>query len=145
MSVLTFIFILGLVIIAVLAGIAGRLLWQLRQQRLAAQARARHWASEARDSIRILAGSLLAGQVGGSEAALRIAVLLDQPAQPQSLRQRGEVFTEMAAQLAHIPTHKDWKALSSQQRQAYTAEMDALEARYREPLRQGAEALLAAL
>ncbi|QQD19370.1 DUF2489 domain-containing protein [Spongiibacter nanhainus] len=141
---------IGVVIVVVLAVIAGRLLWLLHRQRQAEQARAeaesevgQKVAVEALDSVQILARCYLAGQVGGSEAALRIAVLLDQPAMSTTHREQGRVFTEVAAKLSHIPTHADWKALSRAEREQFRQEMEALESRFAESMKAAAEQLVA--
>lgn len=139
---------LGIAIIVVLAAIAGRLLWLLRRQRQAEQARAeaesavgQKVAVEALDSVQILARCYLEGQVGGSEAALRIAVLLDQPAMSSNHREQGRVFTEVAAKLAHIPTHADWKALTRAERDRFRKEMEELESHFAESMKTAAEQL----
>lgn len=140
----------GAVIVAVLAVIAGRLLWLLRRQQRAEQARVeaesavgRQVAVEALDSVQILARCYLAGQVEGSEAALRIAVLLDQPAMPAAHREQGRPFTEVAAKLAHIPTHADWNALSRSERDRFREEMSELEGRFADAMRSSAQELVA--
>ncbi|WP_373077734.1 DUF2489 domain-containing protein [Zhongshania sp.] len=135
-------------IIMVLAVIAGRLLWQLRGQRQREQSERAEFQQEtalqgqtARQGISILVRSYLAGQVGASECALRVAVLSETAAIESTLSEDVAVFCQMAAALAHIPTHGDWKALSPEQRASYSAEMGLLEARYLDSLQRAAERL----
>ena len=89
----------GAFIVAVLAVIAGRLMWRLQRQ-------------------------TRAENMGLQRA------------------QQEAMFTEMAAALAHIPTHQDWKRLSAEQRAKYGAEMALLEGKYSEQLRAAAQALV---
>lgn len=146
-------------IIVALGSCAGYLLWQLRRQRRAMTAAQQAQsavttvepvASEdsdpfrlgAQESIRVLARCYLEGQVGGSEAALRIAVLLDQPVSSDEHRERGQIFTQVAAQLTEIPTHEDWKALPREQRDQHRATMTRLETEHRAAMEQAARHLL---
>lgn len=133
----------GAAIIAVLAIVAGRLLWRLRQQNRARQQRLGETAQRALEGIRVLAGSYLAGQVEACEVALRITVLLDQPGIPAPLRGHGQVFAELAGELGHIPTHQAWRDLPAPRRSQLRSEMDQLEIRYRERLLVAARALTA--
>lgn len=135
----------GVIVVGVLAVIAGRLLWQLRAQQQAQQQRVKETALQARDGIRVLAGSYLAGQVESSEVSLRIAVLLDQPGVSADVRQRGKPFIELAAELSHIPTHQAWKDLPAEQRRAFRTQMEMLESRHQSALQGAAGALLAVL
>ncbi len=95
----------------------------------------------ARESIRVLARCYLDGQVGGSELCLRLAVLLDQPSLDERLREQGAVFIRVAAELAEVPTHQAWKALSRSERQAYRKQMEQLESDHRDAMRTAAEQL----
>mgnify|MGYP000037339585 FL=1 len=135
-------------IIVVLMVIAGRLLWQLREQRRREQAERSGFQNEldvqgvaAREGISILTRSYLAGQLGASECALRVAVLAETAAVDSAYSADITVFSDMAASLAHIPTHADWKALSAEERASYSAEMGLLEARYLDSLQRAAEHL----
>ncbi|MBD2858113.1 DUF2489 domain-containing protein [Spongiibacter sp. KMU-158] len=158
--------IAGSVIILVLAVIAGRLLWQLRQQRkqqvvMASPAVQFHDAAQgsagdsaaskaenseaqgvaALQGIRILAGAYLEGQVGAPEASLRIAVLQQHRDVSAACREQAAAFIELAEKLAHIPSHQAWKDLSRDQRDAFREEMDSLEAEFRERLQEAARSL----
>lgn len=149
----------GGVVIAVLAGYAACLLWQLRRQRQAEAVRQQAQAAVgtvepavdaetrehrlgAAESIRVLARCFLDGQVGASEAALRIAVLLDQPVTAAAQREQGQVFIDVADALREIPTHGAWKALPREARDAHRETMARLEADYGESMRLAARRLL---
>ena len=151
-------FVAGGVIIAALAGYAGYLLLQLRQQRRAAEAAQRAQSAVgvaepvseeaatqhrlgAEESIQVLARCYLEGQVGGSEAALRIAVLLDQPVVDADLREQGRVFSVVAEVLADVPTHQAWKDLSREERDRHRDIMTRLEAEHRDAMEQAARRL----
>lgn len=145
----------GAVIILVLASYASILLMRLRAlskaQRAAVQAAddavvefqpaSNEHALGARESIRVLAKCFLDGQVGGSELCLRVAVLIDQPAVDAGVRQQAEVFVEMAAELADIPTHEAWKSLGRTERENYRKHMAALEEKHATAMREAAEIL----
>ena len=139
---------LAVLVIAVLAAIAGRLLWRLhlqtRAEKVALQQAAQVSLSEqieAQKGINILARCYISGQLGGSELALRIAVLAETAGLDSAYSKNTAVFTEMAAALAHIPTHQAWKNLTAEQRANYGAEMALLEGRYSEELRAAAAAI----
>ena len=148
-------FVAGGVIIAALAGYAGYLLWRLREQRRALEDAQRAQSAGgmvapaaevepaqhrlgAEESIQVLARCYLDGQVGGSEAALRIAVLLDQPVVDAELREQGRVFTVVAEVLADVPTHQAWKSLSREERDQHRDTMTRLEAEHRDAMEQAA-------
>ncbi|WP_372864045.1 DUF2489 domain-containing protein [Spongiibacter sp.] len=143
------------VIVVALAGYAARLLWRLRAlnaQRAASGAAAVEAVEQfepapsqhrlgVHESIRVLARCYLDGQLGGSELCLRLAVLLDQPAVDEALRQQGEVFIELAAKLAEVPTHQAWKNLSRSERNKFRQHMDQLESDHAEAMRAAARRL----
>lgn len=139
----------GLFIVVVLAAMAYRAVSQLRQQQRQLQRAQEQRVSEtslsALEGVRILAGSYLAGQVQASEVSLRIAVLLDQPGHPYEITSAGKAFTEMAAKLAHIPTHQAWKDLPVARQRKLRTEMENLETQHQDELTQSAEALLGLL
>lgn len=147
----------GLAIILGLAGYAVHLLLRLRAQNAQrAEAEAARGAADgvvefqpagneyalgARESIRVLARCYLDGQVGASELCLRIAVLLDQAVIDKTTREQGEVFVRLAAELADIPTHEDWKALNREARDRFRQQMEDLEKRHEQAMREAAQAL----
>jgi len=141
--------ILAALIIAVLAAVAGNLLWRLRLQTQAEKAALQQAEQEslaeqidAQQGIEVLARCYLGGQVGGSELALRIAVLAETARRDRNYLKDTAVFSEMAAALAHIPTHQAWKSLSAEERAKYSTEMALLEGKYSEQIRAAAAAIV---
>jgi type II secretory pathway pseudopilin PulG len=141
--------ILAALIIVVLTVVAARLLWRLRQQtqkeKAALEVAERESLVEqldAQSGIGILARCYLGGQLGASEFALRVAVLTETAALDPAYSKDTKVFTEMAAALAHIPTHQAWKGLTAEQRAHFGAEMALLEGKYSDRVRAAAEALV---
>ncbi len=140
---------LATLIIVVLAAVAGNLLWRLRLQteaeKSALQQAERESLAEqvdAQQGIDVLARCYLGGQLGGSELALRIAVLAETARLDRNYQKDTGVFTEMAAALAHIPTHQAWKNLTAEQRAKYGTEMALLEGKYSEQIRAAAAVLV---
>ena len=91
--------------------------------------------------IRIIAQSLLDGQVPTIEGAIRIKVLLDNY---QGERREGldvAVFDLIYEQTAHIPTHQAWKDLSRAERKLHLRLMDTLERDHRPAVEAAARAL----
>ena len=129
----------GVAIIAVLAVVAARSLWQLRAQRHrqrndAAQTAQRRQHNEqfARDSIAILARTALSGQVGLTEASIRITALLDFIGSDDSERLRCDVLYRLTRDTSHIPRLDDWRTLTTAERRDFEAQMADLEARHRD-------------
>ncbi|OWL88948.1 DUF2489 domain-containing protein [Halopseudomonas aestusnigri] len=131
----------GILIILALATYAWTLWRKVWQQD---EARAK--ALEARNDrlsgdIRIIAQSLLDGQVPTIEGAIRIKVLLDNY---QGERREGldvTVFDLIYEQTAHIPTHQAWKDLSRAERKLHLRLMDTLERDHRPAVEAAARAL----
>lgn len=127
----------GVGIIAVLAFVAARLLRQLQQQRRrqlndAAQTaeRRQHNKQFARDSIAILARTALSGQVGLTEASIRITALLDFIGSDDTERQRCDVLYRLTRETSHIPRLEDWRHLNPTERRDFEAQMADLEAHH---------------
>ncbi len=138
----------GGLVILVLAIIAGRMLWLLRRQTRARkidtavqQQEVQEHGLAALHSIRILAASYLDGQVEACEVALRIAALQEHRDVSVACREQAAAFVELAAELAHIPSHGEWKALTREERDRFREEMSALEGRYHARLQQAAQLL----
>lgn len=106
-----------------------------------AEAQARQHAGLAED-LRILASSLLDGQVPLIEGAIRIKVLLDNYDPALSQDPRCEVFQILYEATAQIPTHAAWKALDKTERRRHEAHFSALELQHKAAARQSARWLL---
>lgn len=133
--------ILGLVIIfalALYAVVLWRRVWR-NQQRLARQERERNDRLEG--DIRILAQSLLSGQLPVIEGAIRIKVLLDNYSGERPVGLNLQVLETIYEATAHIPTHQAWQALPKPERRLHERQMETLEARHRSAVEQIAQQL----
>jgi len=96
----------------------------------------------AKDSLLLIASSLLDGQVEVAEASIRLKVLLDH--YDPSLHQDPvfSVFNTLYDGLAHMPTHQARKQTDKKFLHKMDQERLALEAKYRSNALQAAEALV---
>lgn len=92
--------------------------------------------------LRILAGSLLEGQLPLIEGAIRIKVLLDNYDSSLSQDQRCEVFHLLFAATAQVPTHAEWKALERSVRRQHEQHFSELELQHKAAARAAARWLL---
>lgn len=131
----------GILIIVALAAYAWTLWRKVWQQD---EARAK--ALEARNDrlsgdIRIIAQSLLDGQVPTIEGAIRIKVLLDNYQGERREDLDVTIFERIYDQTAHIPTHQAWKDLSRAERKLHLRLMETLERDHRGEVEAAAQAL----
>ena len=132
----------ALLIVLALSGVAlalWRRVWLLRKARQAAEEKRRAQLAE---HLRILAGSLLDGQLPLIEGAIRIGALLEHYDPQLSRSEHCRVFHELGEATAHIPTHAAWKALDRAQRRHYEALFSSLELRHKAAARRSARWLL---
>lgn len=132
--------------------VAGRLWWRVRHQEHAARERAAALTSlqaERRDErergLRVIAQALLDGQVGVSEACLRLDYLMAALEWPETTRADYQAIGVVAEAVRHIPTHDAWRALPPVERLDYEVQMVAVEERHEAGVRVAAERLLARL
>ncbi|WXL24162.1 DUF2489 domain-containing protein [Ectopseudomonas mendocina] len=92
--------------------------------------------------LRILANSLLDGQLPLIEGAIRIKVLLDNYDYQLNQNQPCDVFKRIYAATAHIPTHQGWKALSKEQRANYEKLFERLTVEHQQAAHDAARWLL---
>ncbi|SDS64315.1 Protein of unknown function [Halopseudomonas litoralis] len=133
--------ILGLVIIfalAMYAVILWRRVWR-NQQLLTRKEEERNVRLEG--DIRILAQSLVTGQLPVIEGAIRIKVLLDNYSGARRADLDVRVFETIYDATAHIPTHQAWKDLPKAQRKLHERQMETLEAQHRSEVEQVARVL----
>ncbi|TBU93503.1 DUF2489 domain-containing protein [Stutzerimonas kirkiae] len=141
-SLVTFLYAAALLLIVALSVHAG-LLWRkvwLRQRQIAQALRQRHQALAG--DLRILAASLLDGQLPLIEGAIRIKVLLDSYDTGLANDPRSEALQAIHGATAHIPTHDAWKALERDEQRRHEADFRALESRHGEDARRAARWLL---
>lgn len=95
-----------------------------------------------RESIEVIAKTMLDDQVELSEACIRLKVLIDNY-DPDMHQQPGfKVFNELHARLAHMPTHQARKDADPKWIRKLDQERFRLEKEYREDLRLAGERLL---
>ncbi|MHA6492923.1 DUF2489 domain-containing protein [Pseudomonas borbori] len=130
---------------ALIAGLAlyalhlWRQVWSLqRKQRKQDQ---QHRAQLGAD-LRILAGSLLEGQLPLIEGAIRIKVLLDNYDHALSQDGRCEVFHLLYDATAQVPTHAGWQALDRAERRRHETHFNELELQHKAAARSAARWLL---
>ena len=92
--------------------------------------------------LRILASSLLEGQLPLIEGAIRIKVLLDNYNSSLSQDPRCEVFHLLFTATAQVPTHADWKALERSVRRQHEQRFSELELQHKAAARAAARWLL---
>lgn len=134
--------IAALAIIGLLAGYAlwlWRQVWQRQRQQ---QAQDRQQRERLGEDLRILASSLLDGQLPMIEGAIRIKVLIDNYDTTLSQSAHSAVFHSLYAATADVPTHAAWQALSAEERTQYRSRFAALEREHGEALRTAAKWLL---
>jgi hypothetical protein len=135
---------LGVAIIIALSIWASRLLYQLKQQQrqLRDNDAPSQAQNQARNSIVVLAKGALSEQVDITEAAIRIATLLDYLAIDDVARARFTHVYQLSAATAHIPRLEQWQQLSKAQRRDYRREKERLEQLHSNPLRTNLEQLV---
>jgi len=94
------------------------------------------------DDLRVLASSLLDGQLPLIEGAIRIKVLLDNYDSALSLTPQTQVFQQLYQATAHVPTHAGWKALSRDERRQHEARFAELSEAYQQQAHDAARWLL---
>lgn len=92
--------------------------------------------------LRILASSLLEGQLPLIEGAIRIKVLLDNYDSSLSQDPRCEVFHLLFTATAQVPTHADWKALERSVRRQHEQRFSELELQHKAAARAAARWLI---
>lgn len=92
--------------------------------------------------LHILASSLLDGQLPLIEGAIRIKVLLDNYDSALSQNQHCEVFHQLFAATAQVPTHAQWKALEKNVRRQHEQHFSELQLQHQAAARTAARWLL---
>lgn len=139
------------VVLVLLVAAAG-LWWLVRRREQAVRERAKALAELQRErrhererGLRIIAQALLDGQVGVSEACLRLDFLMAALEWPPAARAHYQAIGAAAEAVRHIPTHEAWRALPAVERLDYEVQMVAVEERHEADVRVAAERLLAQL
>jgi hypothetical protein len=145
-SALTPVIILALGIIAGLTAWAGTLLYQLyrssRAQGISEVASDSPAKQQARMSVVVLAKSALSQQVDTTEAAIRIATLLDYLDNGNRPRQHYAPIFHLSEATAHIPRLEQWRKLSRAEQKQYREQMQQLEKQQPQQLRDSLQRLV---
>jgi len=135
----TVLLLAAIVIVAVLAAIAGYYLWQLRllskkrkDQKKALEQAGREQRDRVNKSIQIIAQAIIEDQMTLTEGAIRVRVLLDGLGVDESVQEEFAAFYQLAKATEHIPILAAWKELSTKKKLAFDSERERLERDYRE-------------
>lgn len=141
--------ILGVLIIGVLAAVAGYLQFRLyqvkkhqREREVELESLAQAKRRQLNDSIQIICRALLARQVEYAEASIRISGLLNALGVAESERTQFVAFDKMADSIKHIPTLTDWNALPKAERVQYRRQIEIKEQEFADFLDDAARKLL---
>lgn len=133
MSVLSIVVILGVLIILVLAVVAGRLVYKVYLQKKdrafklqtleaanqKAQTEQRLWVNK---SIQILAQAVHKDELTLTEASIRISGLLDSLDVPADIKTEFSAFYQLREKTSHIPYLEAWQNLSSAEQKKFDLE-----------------------
>ena len=138
----------GLIVIT-LAGYALYLYVQLRRKTAERKQREELLAEELesrrkshRNSIRIITSAIVQGQVGLTEGAIRISMLVSQLGLSDVEKADYKVFFQLAEVTSHIPILDEWKKLGKKEKASFDQEREELEASFKEFLEAAAKKLL---
>lgn len=127
----------ALLVVFVLAVIAGRLLSKVhvqnKAQQLALDAQEKSTAEQRRminNSIQILAQATQSGELTLTEAAIRIAGLLDSLGVSDEVRNEFSAFYQLRDLTSHIPILANWKKLSRKEQKEFDLQRLKHEAAY---------------
>ncbi|WP_432471050.1 DUF2489 domain-containing protein [Amphritea sp. HPY] len=138
----------NLFIVAGLAVYIFRLLRRQKLQRQAAEDKLKAVAEEVRkhrlyliESLQVIGGSIINGEIPLTEASIRCKVLLDNLDPQLGQSDAYIVFNEVYQQSKHIPKLEAWKKLKSIEKAKHMQVMEQLESDYSERIRAAAKAL----
>lgn len=140
--------IVGLVFIA---GLCWFIFTKLRELKVLKAQQAQNEAEQAekrnylKDSIKVIATSMLEGQVDLSEGCIRIKVLIDHLDASLHEQASFKIFEQMYRDTKHMPTHQARKNTDKNFINKLDEQRFALEKQHRESIRQAAEELLEVL
>lgn len=153
MSLLSLVIVLGVLIVLVLALIAGRLVYKVyRQQKgraeklkaleLAnqqAQHERREWINK---SIQILAQALHRDELTLTEASIRISGLLDSLNVTDEVKTEFSAFYQLSEKTSHIPYLEAWQNLSNSEQRKFDLERLQHEATFHDFVKDAAQRIL---
>lgn len=131
--------IIGLIIVSILAAIAGVLLYKVHKQNqaqrllLAEKEQAiREQRAHINRSIQILAQASQSEDLTLTEASIRISVLLDSLGVGDDVREEFSAFYQLRSLTEHIPILDGWKKLSRKEQMQFDLQRMKHEASYRD-------------
>ena len=139
MSLEIILLVIGLIIVSILAAIAGVLLYKVHQKnqvQRALLAEKEHAIKEQRAninrSIQILAQASQSEDLTLTEACIRISVLLDSLGVDDGVREEFSAFYQLRSLTEHIPILDGWKKLSRKEQMQFDLQRMKHEASYRD-------------
>lgn len=139
MSLEIILLIIGLIIVSILAAIAGVLLYKVHKQNqaqrvlLAEKEQAiREQRAHINRSIQILAQASQSEDLTLTEASIRISVLLDSLGVGDEVREEFSAFYQLRSLTEHIPILEGWKKLSRKEQMQFDLQRMKHEASYRD-------------
>jgi nitric oxide reductase activation protein len=153
MSLLSLVIALGVLIVLVLALIAGRLVYKVyrqqkeREEKLKVQEEANQQAQLKQrvminKSIQILAQALHNEELTLTEASIRISGLLDSLAVSDGIKTEFSAFYQLRDKTNHIPYLEAWKSLSSTEQRRFDKERLQHEATFNDFVMDAAKRIL---
>lgn len=132
--------VLAALLLVFLAIWAWRLLQQVKRQEREQQRQVQALEDDARaqrervnKSIQIIANTVVTGdQMSLTEAAMRLAVLLESLAIDDASREELAPLFKLADATAHIPILEEWKKLPTKKKLAFDKQRESLEQDYRD-------------
>lgn len=126
MTVEIILLVLALIIIAVLTGIAGVLLYKVKQKNIHQRAQLAEKEAaikverdKVNNSIQILAQAVGRDELTLTEASIRISFLLDSLGVGEDVREEFSAFYQLMEQTRHIPILENWKNLSQKEQKDF--------------------------
>ncbi|ARU26243.1 DUF2489 domain-containing protein [Cellvibrio sp. PSBB006] len=139
MSLEIILLVIGLIIVSILAAIAGVLLYKVHQKNqvqralLAEKEQAiKEQRANINRSIQILAQASQSEDLTLTEACIRISVLLDSLGVDDGVREEFSAFYQLRSLTEHIPILDGWKKLSRKEQMQFDLQRMKHEASYRD-------------
>lgn len=95
-----------------------------------------------RNSIRVIASAIVQGQVGLTEGAIRISMLVSQLGLSDLEKVDYQVFFQLTEATSHIPILEEWKKLSKKEKLSFDQEREEMESSFKEFIEAAANKLL---
>lgn len=140
---------LAILIVVGLSGYAIYLCFKLRAQTTEREKQEQALSEELagrrehyRDSVRVISSAIVAGQVGLTEGAIRISMLVSQLELTEQEKGDFQVFFQLTEATSHIPILEEWKNLSKKEKLSYDQEREKLEESFKTFIEDSARRIL---